>query len=81
MMRQLYVKGTGIRITGTLEQVPGCALVLGFNPVDGGEPEPEWEGTTEMWWDDSETQKDEAGRKLYVGEDGEQYTIDQLELA
>lgn len=78
-MKQLYTK-SGTRIRGTLEQLKGVAEVLGFEQLPDGTIEPEWEGYTELWWDEQRTVKNAQGKHIYVDEDGDEYTLDELEL-
>lgn len=73
-MKQGYVKGTDTRILGTLETVQGVALVQGFN--DG---RPEYLGETRVYWDTQESiQRD--GKVVYLCEDGEEHSIDEIEF-
>jgi hypothetical protein len=78
-MKQLYTK-SGKRIRGTLEQVRGVANVIGFDELPNGSIEPEYEGGTDIWWDEQRTVKDEDGKTIYVDADGDEHTIDNLEV-
>lgn len=75
-MKQAYVKGTDIRIIGTLERIPGRAEIAGFKD---SLTDIEWAGGTEVFWDDmkSETRK---GSLVYLDEDGAEHLADELEL-
>jgi hypothetical protein len=63
------VAPNGERIIGTFEQVPGAALATTFELDSEGKIRPEYEGTTELYWDEQES-KMLYGQVQYVGEDG-----------
>jgi hypothetical protein len=76
-----FVKGTDIEIVGTLELCYGCGQIAldSFHAEPGGPIEFDWGGGTTMFWDDQETvQRD--GKRVFLDEDANQYTEDQLEL-
>lgn len=78
---QLYVKTTGALIIGTLENITGRAEIGSVVPAAPGvEPEINWEGGTEIFWDGQMTARDDKGRKIYLDRDGNEYTIDALEV-
>jgi hypothetical protein len=81
-MKQLYVKDSGTKITGTLETIPGEALVSGWETnAETGNLEPVYEGSTEVWWDGQMTEKDVVNQStLVVDEDGDTHSIDDCEL-
>jgi hypothetical protein len=74
-MKQLYAPN-GNLIIGTLEHVPGCAHVSGWELDAAGRLEPVWASETEMYWDDSKTQ-DIEGDTLVIDEDGETWPMSQ----
>jgi hypothetical protein len=57
---------TGKRITGTFESLEGVALISKFSKDDTFE----YEGSTDVWWDNQKTQKNAKGEYLFVDEDG-----------
>lgn len=68
-----YRSPTGSPILGTLERLFGRAEIVGIE--DDGTPE--YEGTTEIFWDDQKTiLKDE--KIVFLDEDGAEWTFDQL---
>ncbi|MFP3556446.1 hypothetical protein SB861_37885 [Paraburkholderia sp. SIMBA_049] len=72
-MKQLKAPN-GKRIIGTLEHVPGCAVVNGWNLVDG-KLEPEYAGGSDMYWDDSKTQRGADGEMVVLDEDGNEHSV------
>ena len=64
----------GSPIIGTLETVPGVALIAGFDPDTG---EAEHEGETMMFWNDQATVK-RGGKVVFVDAAHEEWTRDQL---
>ena len=72
-MNQRLKTPNGTFITGTLETVPGEALIAYFE--ENGEPV--YAGETKINWDDQKTVWRE-GSRVYLDEDGEEFTIDQL---
>jgi hypothetical protein len=76
MTLQAYVKGTEIQIVGTAETVMRTCYITGFS--QDGTIEDYAEDT--VWWESSEQRKGANGQPLYVGDDGGEYTEDQLEF-
>jgi hypothetical protein len=72
---------TGVAIIGTLEMVPGTALITtdSFEKNAKGEITFDHDGETEIDWDGQETQT-KNGKELFVDEDGGIWTEDQLVL-
>jgi hypothetical protein len=63
-----------VPINGTLELVSGCAKIIGIDPETG---EPEYEGETEIFWDDQKTQY-RGDKMIYLDAHGGEWTFDQL---
>ena len=60
-----------IAIQGTLERLSGMAGIAGAWLDDAGRLQFDWEGGTEIYWDDQETQRNGYGERLFVDENGE----------
>lgn len=57
-------------IIGTLDTVPGCAMLDGFTYAENFEDiTVDYSGDTELYWDDQVTQHNSEGLKWYVDED------------
>jgi hypothetical protein len=54
---------------GTLETLPGMAL-LGIDPDTG---EADYEGRTEIWWNDQRSNRDLQGRYMLTCENGHEW--------
>lgn len=67
----------GSQIVGTLERITGRANATSYSETG----EPEYDGETEVWWDEQETATNAAGQTIYVDEDGYQWTFDELTAA
>lgn len=65
---------------GTSETVLGAAAVQSACRNDSGEPVPEYDGGTKMYWDTQETLRDPAGRKLWLSDDGVDVSDNRLVL-
>lgn len=65
---------TGPTIRGTLETVSGVALVSSIDPKTG---EVEYEGDTEIFWDEQKTVARD-GKVIFVDTIGDEWTFDQL---
>ena len=74
MALKQFKSPTGAGIIGTLETVPGVALIAGFDPDTG---EAEYEGETMMFWNDQATVK-RGGKVVFVDTAHEEWTRDQL---
>ena len=72
---------TGVAIRGTLDQVPGCALLdpESARRNDTGALEFEYEGETTIFWNDQTTQRRD-GERLFVDESDNVWRESQLEL-
>jgi hypothetical protein len=73
-----YLSPNGSRILGTSELLYARADIIGIDEETG---EPEFDGHTEVFWDTQSTQTKKDGhtvRILYLCEDGEEWTFDQL---
>lgn len=70
---------SGVRIIGTLELVPGCARIQPGSVKKGGTKrfDFEYEGETEVSWDDQKTQT-RRGERLFVDENYDIWRESQL---
>ena len=72
----------GCQIAGTLDLVPGLALVLDVTRMDDGSIEPDWAGETKMNWDGQRTvqRPDEHNimRDVYVDDEGNEWLESDL---
>lgn len=75
-MKQAYVKGTDVRIVGTLDTVQMRTNVAGF----GDDGTPVWGDDNKVFWDTSEQMTNAAGQPLYLDADGQEHPLDQLEF-
>lgn len=70
---------TGQLVIGTLESLTGTAMVDGWT-IEDGKLVPEYEGTTEIEWDNQHTKLDErTGAMLVVDEAGEIWSVTECE--
>lgn len=81
-----YNKNTGKPILGTYEMIPGRAEIKDGSfklNEDGTDLEYEHAGETEVFWDGQITQSDDGleGRTIFLDEDGNELTIDDIELS
>lgn len=77
-LRQLFAPN-GKRIVASLETMQGEAEINGFH--DDGTPD--YEGTTEVWWDSQRTVTQDHGagpKAIFIDEDGGEWTFDQCTL-
>lgn len=72
-----YISPNGSEILGTLERMSDRAEITGIDPKTG---EPDYEGTTEIFYDDQETVM-RGGKIVFLDESGDEWTFDQLTLA
>ena len=75
-MSKSYVSPKGDVIVAVLESVPIHAYIKGIN--DDGSPDYSHENS-KTFWDDQDTVMRE-GKYVYVCEDGEHWTLDQLKV-
>ena len=68
----------GSPVIGTYDRLDACAVSLSFKRNDRGELEPEYEGSTDVWWDSQKTMQ-ENGRMLLVTEAGDIVSEDEVE--
>jgi len=68
-----FLAPNGNPIVGTLETLFGCANATEFSETG----EPEYDGETTIWWDEQRTVHKGASM-VYVDENGDQWTFDQL---
>jgi hypothetical protein len=75
------ISPTGSPIVGTADMVPANALIQqgSFTRGADGAIEFEWEGESLCCWDGQYT-KQRDGKDLYVDENGEEWTEDQIKL-
>jgi len=76
---QLYAPN-GKLITAAKDWIPGNALIMGASRNADGSLEIEWEGETKICWDGQHTETD-AGLRIFLDEDGNEWREDQLFLA
>ena len=75
----------GLKITGTLEKMKGRARIT-FRPQDEADPGDEregrlcfsWDGQTEVFWDEQKTVANEKGQRIFLDEEGNQWTEDDI---
>jgi hypothetical protein len=71
---------TGAEITGTLEVVKGTCGVMAWSRDADGSLSFDYDGTgTEVDWDSQKTVTRE-GKRVFVDENGQEWTEDQIEL-
>lgn len=72
----------GSQILGTLERLSGRAEVTAnsYSKGEGGELLFDYDGGTEIFYDDQVTAEDERGKRLFLAEDGTEWPEDQIEL-
>ena len=75
---ELYAPN-GTPIQGTLDRLRGVAVVSSASIKEDGTLELDYEGTTEVWWNDQTTIQ-EAGERLYADIDGCVWRESQLML-
>ncbi|WP_051134040.1 hypothetical protein [Methylocystis sp. ATCC 49242] len=68
-----YKSPTGSLIIGTSEIIPGIALIYGISETG----EPEYVGETKLYWD-AQHPETRDGKTLFLDEDGQEWTFDQL---
>jgi hypothetical protein len=69
-----FLSPNGHAIVGTAETILATARISDIDPETG---EPEYEGGTDVHWDTQET-LERDGHILFVCEQGEEWTFDQL---
>lgn len=75
------VSPNGKRILGTLERLEARADIEdgSFFRDESGEMRFEWEGYTEVFWDSQRT-LDRKGKVIFLDDDGDEWTAEQLTL-
>lgn len=68
-----YLSPKGDEIEGTLDLIPGVALITGI--AENGEPE--YAGETMVIWDNQTTQT-RNGKTIFICTAGDEWTFDQL---
>jgi hypothetical protein len=81
-MTKVLVAPNDKLIRGTIEILKGCAGILGAKEGqgDGARFELDYGGTTDVWWDESKTETDENGERLFLDEEGDEWAESQLRL-
>ena len=79
----LRVKATGVEITGTKETVPGRAIIIGvraptLDQANWLGSNIEWEGGTEIFWDEQKTVMQDGG-PIYLDDNGKEYAWTEVE--
>jgi hypothetical protein len=69
---------TGAYITGTLETVQGVAGISAVTLLPSGAVDVDYDGYTKIDWDSQRTATDAAGNVIYVDENDDEWTLDQL---
>ena len=72
-MKQAYAPN-GLRIVGSVDTIPGCALVIGF---EGESNDPVWVGETKMYWDGQVTETRD-GEAVWQDEAGNEWKQSEL---
>ena len=79
-------RNTGAAIIGTLERMTGRGEIVAdsfkfdANGRLSADPEPfDWQGGTEIFYDEQSTAKDAQGRSIYLDDNGDECTIDDIE--
>lgn len=75
-MKQAYVKGTNTVIVGTLETLTAVSYLNGFDEKNT----PQYAGDTEVHWNEQKSVKTATDGLIYLDDDGERYTIEQIEF-
>ncbi len=74
----------GLEITGTLEKLQGRGQITFCSPDEAEEHEGKlsfsWNGGTEIFWDEQKTAQGENGKRIFLDEDGNQWTEDEIIL-
>ncbi len=75
------ISPTGAPIVGSSDWVPGNALIeeRSWKRLPDGSVDFEWVGETVLCWDGQYT-NERDGEDLYVDEDGEEWTADEIRL-
>lgn len=68
-----FVSPNGVLIIGTLAKVPARVNALEYD-ADGI---PQWDGGTELFWDEMDT-VERKGSLVYIDEEGGEWAFDQL---
>lgn len=70
---------TGARIVGTVDTIPGVAIIANVTVDENGAVEPIWAGETSVGWNGQRTVF-EAGERVYVDEHNDHWRESQLVL-
>ena len=75
------ISPAGTEIIGTLDTVQARAEIIPgtFKRLADGSLDHEWEGSTEVFWDDQRTLKRD-GKDIYLDDEGNEWTEDQIKL-
>lgn len=69
-----------VEITGTLERLYGQAWIAGATRLSNGSLDLDYEGSTDVWWDDQETVEGNSRERIFIDENGEQVHESGVEL-
>jgi len=81
----IAVGPNGKEISGTLETLRGRAgVIFHAEPISGEEQEGHlcfsWDGGTDVFWDEQKTVTNEKGQRIFLDEEGNQWTEDDITL-
>ncbi|MGA2107228.1 MAG: hypothetical protein ABSH25_06255 [Syntrophorhabdales bacterium] len=84
-MALIGIAPNGLEIEGTLETLMGRANITFCKPdvvalEQEGKLSFDWDGDTEIFWDEQKTVRDHKGRRIFLDSEGNQWTADQIEL-
>jgi hypothetical protein len=68
----------GKPILGTLERLEGRGEAETYEVQEDGSLDPEWSGSTEVFWDGQTTATTPDGKVIYLDSEGQEWTLDQL---
>ena len=74
-------KQTGAKVKGTLENLQGCANTVedGFSMDDDGKLVVEYDGYTDIYWDNSTTASLD-GEPVYIDTDNDELSLSEIAL-
>ena len=81
-MAKVLLAPNGKLIRGTIETLKACAGILGAmeGEGDGARFELDYGGPTDVWWDESKTEIDANGERLFLDVEGDEWPESQLRL-
>lgn len=77
-----FSRTTGRPVDGTLERLSGKALIIpdSFRTDPSGDLVFDWDGETEVWWDEQRTETDDNGNRYFIDDYGDTVNERDLEL-